>query len=103
FIGLLVVVTIIALSAAILLPVDAGIPPAIHKAYPPTDEVFPNPERGFYRAVNLERERDLKRIREGGSTLVYSNIRLDAARDGPISEALLQSVEDGLQAARSAG
>jgi Domain of unknown function (DUF4832)/Domain of unknown function (DUF4874) len=77
--------------------------PTVHKTYPASDAVILNPERGFYRAVNIIRETDLKRIREGGNTLVYSNVRLDAARNGPIPEDLLKSVEAGLAVVRAAG
>jgi hypothetical protein len=92
-------------AAAVPAPSPAAVRTAatVHKTFPPSDAVFPNPERGFYRAVNLIRESDLKRIREGGYSLVHSNIRLDAAREGPIPEALLQSVEAGLAAVRAAG
>lgn len=75
----------------------------VHKTYAPSDAVFPNPERGFYRAVNLRQVGDLRRLYDGGYTLVHINIRLDTARNGPIPDTLLQSVETALEAVRAAG
>jgi hypothetical protein len=80
-----------------------GTPTTVRRQFRPTDEVFPNPERGFYRAVNLLRAPDLGRVRKGGYRLVFSYIRLDEARDGPIPDSILTTAERGLEAARAAG
>jgi hypothetical protein len=75
----------------------------VKRTYLPTDEVIANPERGFYRFVNLLRDRDLRPVRNGGRTLVFSYIRLDAARNSSIPASLLASLEAGLDVARQAG
>src|SRR5207249_11370715 len=78
-------------------------PPAVKQTFLPTDAVIANPERGFYRFVDLLRDRDLRRVRDSGHTLVFSSVRLDAARNSPIPASLLASLEAGLEAARQAG
>lgn len=84
---------------------DAELDPAPTDAvdYVPSDEDILNPERGFYRAVDLLGASNLSWVREGGETLVYSYVRLDEHRTEPIPQSLLDDVEVGLQAAREAG
>jgi hypothetical protein len=62
-----------------------------------------NPERGFYRYVDLATDRDFAFVRAGNDSLIYSYVRLDAFRDRAIDEALLTRVRAGLTAARAAG
>jgi hypothetical protein len=78
-------------------------PPTVKHPFLRTDEVIANPERGFYRSVNLLRDRDLRRVRDGGHTLVFSSVRLDAWRNSPLPASLLASLDAGLEAARQAG
>jgi hypothetical protein len=62
-----------------------------------------NPERGFYRYVELASDRDFAFVRAGNDSLIYSYVRLDAYRDRAIDEGLLTGVRAGLAAARNAG
>jgi hypothetical protein len=84
-------------------PRNAPTPPTIRRSFLPAEEVIPNPERGFYRFVNLLRDRDLRRVRDGGHTLVFSYVRLDQARTTPLPPSLLASLEAGLESTRQAG
>lgn len=68
-----------------------------------TVDVILNPERGFYRTVNLVTERDMGWIRDEGYTLAHSYVRLDDYRSEDIPASFLAEVEAGLDAARSAG
>ena len=89
---------------------DAPIPPGTDapsraRTFAPTDELFSNPERGFYRAVDLLAERDLSWLRDAHAhdSLVYSYVMLDAFRDRPIDDATLRAIEGGLAVARDDG
>lgn len=83
---------------------DSGLAlaPGTHHGYDVTDGSIGGPERGFYRFVVLTEETDLGWVRDGGHRLVFSYVRLDASRDGPIDAALLARLERGLEAARDA-
>ncbi len=81
-------------------------PPAepVRHTYPPTDADLPNPERGFYRFVDLVGHPEaLGDVRAGGDTLVFSYVRLDDHRDGRLGPELLEATAAGLSAARAAG
>ncbi len=71
--------------------------------YTPTDELFPNPERGVYRYVEITEGWDLQGLADDGTRLVYSYVRLDDYRASPIAPPLLDALEAGLGDARSAG
>jgi hypothetical protein len=68
-----------------------------------SQENFLNPERGFYDVQDLLAPGDWPSFREEGHALVYTGVRLDDYRDGPLDAGLLQGVADGLAAARAAG
>ncbi len=68
-----------------------------------TDEIFPNPERGFHRNVNLVESTNYGWVADGGYTLARSYVRLDDYRDASIPDSLLESLSLGFQAARDAG
>jgi len=70
---------------------------------PPTDEVMLNPERGFYQYITLTHTDDLSGVRDEGSTLVFSYIRLDDYRDTDLPQDLLDRASIGFDAARAAG
>lgn len=89
-------------------PPDAAPPvegdaPGRAVAWTASDANVPNPERGFYRYVDLASERDFAFVRAGNDSLIYSYVRLDAYRDRAIDDGLLASVRAGLTAARTAG
>ncbi len=74
-------------------------------AFTRSDALFPNPERGFYRAANLLAESDLSWLRSEhpADSLVYSYVRLDAFRDRDIDAATLAALERALGVARADG
>jgi hypothetical protein len=89
---------------------DAFVPPGTDApsravSFAPTDEIFSNPERGFYRAVDLLAERELSWLRDehAHDSLVYSYVMLDAFRDRPIDDATLRAIDDALAVARADG
>lgn len=77
--------------------------PSVRRTYMPSDEVFLNPERGFYRSVELTTTSNLSSIRAAGYTLVHSYVRLDSVRDRAITPAILDAMVRGFGVARAAG
>jgi hypothetical protein len=71
--------------------------------YVETDDIFPNPERGFHRNVNLVESTNYGWVAADGYTLARTYVRLDDYRDAPIPAALLDKLSLGFQAARDAG
>ena len=91
-------------------PVSSSTPPSTTSTVPlstatlvPDDAVLLNPERGFYQYVDLVTTQDLSGVRDEGSTLVFSYVRLDDYRQADLPQALLDDVERGLAAARLSG
>jgi hypothetical protein len=86
---------------------DASTPsadaPGVNVTWSETSASFLNPERGFYRAINLATDRDLAWVRSSSHTLVWSYIRLDPYRETAIPASLLEDVQEGLDAVRDAG
>jgi hypothetical protein len=78
-------------------------PPTVTISPPTTDGVFLNPERGFYRTLNLVNDRGYDWVRQGGYTLAHSYIRLDDYRDRDLDSALLDAAAAGFAEARAAG
>jgi len=68
-----------------------------------TDELFPNPERGFHGGVNLVTGTDYSSIPAQGLTLARSYVRLDDYRYSAIPDSLLTALGVGFEAARTAG
>lgn len=81
---------------------DGGAPLATI-TYQPSDEVFLNPERGFFDFVELTEGGDFQHVRQNGRTLAYAGVHLDAYRDGPIDSAFLDSLGIGFARARTDG
>jgi len=77
--------------------------PTTTVTYEGTEALFPNPERGFHRGVNLVTGTDYSSIPAEGLTLARSYIRLDDYRDSPLPESLLTALGVGFEAARTAG
>lgn len=73
--------------------------------YRASDAIFANPERGFYRAVDLLDERELSWLREDHphDSLIYSYVMLDRFRDREITAATLADVREALALARANG
>jgi hypothetical protein len=89
------------------LPVDDGEewidPPTTTVEPAGTDEIILNPERGFYRALNIVEERDYAWVREEGFTLAHSYIRLDDYRERDLDAAILDAAAAGFAGVRAGG
>lgn len=74
-------------------------------AFTPSDAIFANPERGFYRAVDLMNESDLSWLRgeHAHDSLVYSYVMLDRFRGSDISAATLDEIRSALRVAQDDG
>lgn len=70
---------------------------------PETDEVFLNPERGFYRYANIVNNNNFSQIRENGSSIVFSYVRLDDYRDRDLDDTILEAMQEGLDGVRNGG
>ena len=79
-------------------------PPITTLKFSSTDEIFLNPERGFYRTVDgIRANTSFASHRKNGSSLVYSYIRLDNYRTSDIPQSLLDGIHAGLANARRDG
>lgn len=78
-------------------------PPVTTVTYSPSDEIFPNPERGFYRVVPLLTQRDFSSIRAAGYSLIFADVDLSAYRTRDLDDAFLTAFEGGFAAARKSG
>jgi hypothetical protein len=78
-------------------------PPTTMITLTASNAVFLNPERGFYRTVNLITGSDFEWVREQGSTVAHSYARLDDYRESDIEASFLADLENGFGAARAAG
>lgn len=78
-------------------------PPIISQDLVASDAILLNPERGFYRTLSLVNDRDHAWVRQAGSTLAFSYVRLDDYRDRDLDAALLDAVQEGFDEARLAG
>jgi hypothetical protein len=85
-------------------PID-GDAPGRTRSYTRSTDRFTNPERGFYRAVDLLQESELSWLREDHpyDSLVYSYLHLDDFRDRAIPAATLSALTDALDVARDDG
>jgi cysteine-rich repeat protein len=78
--------------------------PMSEQAYPKSNEDFPNPERGFFRQVDLlAGAPEALDVKAQGLTLAYAPAHLDAYRDKPLDASLLDKLHGGLGAVRAAG
>lgn len=80
-------------------PDDA--PTTVHD-YTASDAVIANPERGFYRTADIVNAQNLDQLR-GQTTLVHSNVRLDAFRSADLSSEIQTKIRGGLDKVRAAG
>jgi hypothetical protein len=81
----------------------SGDAPTETVTYTAVDDLFPNPERGFYRGMNLLQDTNVDSVRAAGYSLARSYIRLDDYRASDIPAPVLASLETGFDAARKAG
>jgi len=77
--------------------------------FAPSDEVFPNPERGFYAHREVQAEgtplsvADLTSLRSASVTLVLRIYYFKSFRSSPLSQAQLDLIQDDMDALREAG
>jgi hypothetical protein len=87
--------------------IDAAELPGRTVTFPPSDETFLSPERGFYTTTNLATVRDLDYVRAEGKTLVYAAVHLDAYlgtdHEQDLPAELFADVQAGFDAVRAAG
>ncbi len=85
------------------MPPDFIDAPSRARTFPGLERDLPNPERGFYSYVEVTENTDFSYVQERGHTLVYSYVRLDAWRSGPLPEELFERMDRGLDALRAQG
>lgn len=68
-----------------------------------TDAAFLNPERGFFRFTDLTDPWSYSQIRSQGQSIVYGRVLADGFRDRPLSQAYLNDLQGGFDAARQHG
>ncbi len=78
-------------------------PPTTSVSLSASDVIVLNPERGFYRTLSLVGDQDYQWVRQAGSTLAHSYLRLDDYRDSALDAAILDAFAQGLAEARQAG
>jgi hypothetical protein len=84
--------------------VDPGaLLPTTTETFTASDEVFSNPERGFYRAINLVGATDVSSAIVDGNTLFQSTIHLDSYRSSDIPSSFIDAAQTGFDQARAAG
>jgi len=96
------------LAAAVVAAVPSNaVGDSVTHHYTPTYQVFPNPERGFYRWIGRGALDDLNanyaQVRAGGDSLAYTRLDLSAYRSTPIPPTVLANYEAGFQRLRDAG
>lgn len=82
-----------------------GVESVITTRYPPSEQIFANPERGFYLYNNLmQLDAAIGKRRAEGHTLIWGQIPLKAYREtATLPQAVLDSVSHGFAIARSQG
>lgn len=73
------------------------------RKYAPSDEEFPNPERGLMVFIKLDEKHDLAYLRGKGVTLAFANVTLAAFRSGAIAGDFLEKLDQGFQRVRASG
>jgi hypothetical protein len=71
--------------------------------YKVSQEIFHNPERGFFTWTLLTEQPDFSHVRNAGNTITRPYIRLDDYRDKPLPQTLLDQISAGFEKARTAG
>ncbi len=82
--------------------VDPEGAPMVELGFTPTDALFPNPERGYYRNLNLLTG-DPGSIRSAGYSLAIAVVRLDAYRDSSLPQSFLDQLSAGFARVRDSG
>jgi hypothetical protein len=72
-------------------------------AFAESSELFPNPERGFYRYANLPGLSSLPDLQKESVTLIFGRIAANAYRDKDFPQSYLTKIQSGFNTARSKG
>jgi hypothetical protein len=86
--------------------VTVSLPQAIYVA---SNEIFPNPERGFQswtgeiNETNSIDQSVFSNVRNAGNTLTRLIVRLDSYRTSPLPQSFLHKINEAFQAVRNAG
>ena len=98
------------LAAACLLALaSAAAAQPVHTEYAGTDEIFPNPERGFYAHQSSQAESGalsrtrLEDLQEDGLTLILRIYYLKKFRTSPLSDAQLELIQNDMDLLREVG
>jgi len=97
--------TYIFLAAAITVSCS-NEPELVHLTFTESFEDFPNPERGFYKHMLLDRLTSvdqLEGLREQSITLIYGKIPANDFRESDLSDEFLGKIQTGFDLAREAG
>jgi len=86
-----------------LLSLQVAPPPPVSRSYTPSEEDFPNPERGQLLFSDLLKERSLDWVKQKGVSLIYVGVSLAPYRAGAIDPAFLTRLEAGFARVRAAG
>ncbi len=80
-------------------------PPVVSVPVQGSTEDFMNPERGFYKGINLltGSQSSANSLRAGGTTTAIALVKLDAFRAVPLDQATLDGLTAGFGRARTAG
>jgi hypothetical protein len=77
--------------------------PMVSRDFEESEDLFANPERGYYVGYDLLRPDRAPNVRASGHTLALGKVRLDSYRDAPIPQSLLDQLDTGFDAARANG
>lgn len=97
------------LAACMLALVTAGQAQPVHTEYAGTDEIFPNPERGFYSHQSSQAESGalsrvrLQNLKRDGISLIQRLYYLKKFRTSPLSDAQLELIQKDMDLLREVG
>lgn len=84
-------------------PATAATAGLKERVFQESQEIFPNPERGFYSPVKTGRVRNLDGLRQQGISLLFVETDLREFKDRELSPEKLTEIRESLTAARRAG
>ena len=91
------------LSLLFSLTVLAQEPPLKRIDFKESVDVFPNPERGFYRYTSLANLTSLPDLQKESVTLIFGKIAANSFRDRDFSQSFLTQIQRGFDVSRSRG
>src|SRR5262245_30443536 len=72
--------------------------PMVSRDFEESEDLFANPERGYYVGYDLLQPSRAPNVRASGHTLALGKVRLDSYRNAPIPQALLDQLDAGFDA-----